>query len=199
MFKNSTSKEDKVQVALFGSGTGSNAETIIKTFKDHPTILPALVVSNKVDAGILNKAAFHNIPSAVISKEELQDQEKTIKVLADHKINFIVLAGFLLKIPSYLINAFPNKIINIHPALLPDFGGKGMYGMRVHEAVKRSGASKTGITIHYVDEVYDHGKVIFQRQIKLTPSDSPESIAQMVLKEEHEWYPKIIESLLHKG
>lgn len=183
-------------IAIFASGRGSNAEAIIRYFKEHPAIKVALIVTNNPEAGVLKIAAANNIVSAIVSNKGLED-EKIMNALMDcFDIQFIVLAGFLKMMPGFLLHRFPKKIINIHPALLPAFGGKGMYGMRVHEAVIANKAAKTGITIHFVNDKYDDGEVILQQEVALQPTDNPESIAARVQRLEHEWYPKTIEKLL---
>lgn len=183
------------KIAILASGNGSNAEEIIKHFKNAEAAEVALIISNKPDAFVLKRAENHNIPSKVISRKQLQDGD-LLPVLKHYEIDFIVLAGFLLLIPQYLVKAFPNKIINIHPALLPKYGGKGMYGDRVHQAVKESGDKETGITIHFVNENYDEGEVIFQGKCEVLPNDTPEQIAKKVHQLEYKYFPKIIEQVL---
>ena len=183
-------------IAIFASGKGSNTEAIIRHFKTHPSIRVMLVITNNPEAGVLKIAAANNIVSAIVSVRGLQD-EKTMNALMDcFDINFIVLAGFLKMVPAFLLQRFPKKIINIHPALLPAHGGKGMYGARVHEAVIANKETKTGITIHFVNDKYDDGEVILQKEVALEPADNPETIAAKVHRLEHEWYPKTIEKLL---
>jgi phosphoribosylglycinamide formyltransferase-1 len=184
------------RIAIFASGKGSNAEAIIQHFKDHPSIQVALIVTNNPEAGVLKIAAANNIVSAIVTTHGLQ-KEKIMRALMEcFEIDFIVLAGFLKMIPEYLLQKFPKKIINIHPALLPLHGGKGMYGMKVHEAVVAGKEAKTGITIHFVNDKYDDGEVILQKEISLKPADNSETIAEQVNRLEHEWYPKTIEKLL---
>lgn len=182
-----------IRIAIFASGTGSNAHEIIRYFKNHPRVNVSALFSNKEGSGAVQIAHNNYIPVIVFSKQELDEQQPLLNTLNELKIDWIVLAGFLLKIPSLLIREFNHKIINIHPALLPDFGGKGMYGLHVHRAVKESGKRITGITIHYVNELYDKGDRIFQRETNIDPSDTPEMIAEKVLQLEHYWYPRIIE------
>lgn len=188
--------DNKIQIAIFASGSGSNARKIIEYFKNHATIKVALVVSNRKEAGVLDIAKEHNIDTLIISKSTFYETEEILKPLSDYKISFIVLAGFLLLVPKYIIRRFNKKIINIHPALLPKFGGKGMYGHHVHEAVKEAGDSETGITIHYCNEHYDEGSVIFQAKCSVLPSDSPDDIAKRVLALEHANFAKVIEHVL---
>lgn len=156
----------------------------------------SLIVSNKAKAHILKRAQNHNIPDLFISKKQFQDAKTILNILTKHQIDMIVLAGFLLLIPAYLVNAYPNKIINIHPALLPKFGGKGMYGMNVHKAVADAGENKSGPTIHYVNEHYDEGNIIAQFKVAIEPEDTPDIIAKKVLALEHKYYPEVIEELL---
>ena len=152
----------KTNVAIFASGAGSNAQNIINFFKNNIQINIALIVCNKPGAGVLQIAISNNIPTLLIEKDNFFNGDAYTQTLQKHHINFIVLAGFLLKVPNVLLKSFPQKIVNIHPALLPKFGGKGMYGHFVHEAVLAANETQSGITIHYVDEVYDHGNIIFQ-------------------------------------
>ncbi len=185
-----------VQLAIFASGTGSNARRLIEHFKNSEVAQVALVVSNKPDAGVLEIAREHNIPIHLISRQSFYETEEILDVLKEKSVDFVVLAGFLWLIPAYFVRAFPQKIINIHPALLPKYGGKGMYGMRVHEAVKAAGDAETGITIHYVNEQYDEGNTIFQANCTLTPDDLPADIARKVQLLEHRHFPEIIENLV---
>ena len=182
-----------IQMAVFASGTGTNAQQIIRHFQFHPLIKIALVVCNKPGAGVIEIAQKENIPVLMIEKEKfLQGNAYTDELNSLH-INFIVLAGFLWKIPSKLTKAFPNKIINLHPALLPKYGGKGMYGHFVHEAVIAAGEKESGITIHYVDEWYDHGNIIFQAYCAIDANETPASLAQKIHALEHKNYPAVIE------
>lgn len=183
------------QLAILASGNGSNAEEIIRHFKDSSKATIALVGSNKKDAYVLERARNHNIPHFSFTKADLEEGRLKDQLLA-LKIDLIILAGFLLKIPEHLIATFPDRIINIHPSLLPKYGGKGMYGSFVHQAVKDNQEEFTGITIHYVNQHYDEGTVIFQEKVAISPDDSPEIIAQKVHALEHKYFPKVIESLL---
>lgn len=182
-------------IILFASGKGSNAAAIIDYLKLHPFARVSLIVSNKKDAGVLNIAAQENIPSKVVDKEFFHSQEFKLQ-LQSLKPSLIVLAGFLWKIPEVLVKAFPEKIINIHPALLPDFGGKGMYGHHVHDAVLKAGKKESGITIHYVNEVYDSGGIILQARCVVAPSDDTDSLAQKIHRLEHFFFPRTLEFLL---
>jgi phosphoribosylglycinamide formyltransferase-1 len=184
------------QIAIFASGAGSNAAEIIDHFRSHDTIRVVLVVSNKPEAGVLDIAGKEHISSLIIEKEPFFRGSAYLEELKEKGVDFIVLAGFLWKIPSALVKAYPGRIINIHPALLPKYGGKGMYGRFVHEAVVEAKETETGITIHYVDELYDHGQVIFQERVPVTPEDTPETVAQKVHRLEHQHFPKIIEAVV---
>jgi phosphoribosylglycinamide formyltransferase-1 len=183
-------------VAIFASGNGSNAEQVVRYFKNHPNVKVNLILSNRTDAYVLQRAKNLGVDSMIFSKRDLYETDKVLQMLKINKIGWIVLAGFLWKIPHVIIQDYRERIINIHPALLPDFGGKGMYGMHVHEAVIKSGKKISGITIHLVDEIYDNGKIIFQAQCDVEGSDTPESLANKIHKLEHEFFPKVIENLL---
>jgi phosphoribosylglycinamide formyltransferase 1 len=183
----------KFRVAIFASGNGTNAEAIIKHFQHHLSITIALVLSNNKEANVLVRAAKLNVPTFTFNKLEFKDSVRVLSKLQTQEITHIVLAGFMWLVPSYLVMAYPTKIINIHPALLPKYGGKGMYGASVHEAVKTNNESMTGITIHLVNEHYDEGKILLQKSCHVLPSDSPEDIANKVHTLEHEWYPRQIE------
>ena len=183
-------------IAIFASGAGSNAKKIIDHFRNSDVVTISLIACNKPGAGVLNIAAAENIPVLLIEKEKFFRGNAYIDELKEKKVDLIVLAGFLWKIPDRLIEAFPRKIVNIHPALLPKFGGKGMYGNFVHEAVINAGEKMSGITIHYVDEDYDNGDTIFQARCAVLESDTPGSLAQRIHLLEHAHYPVVIEDLL---
>jgi phosphoribosylglycinamide formyltransferase 1 len=187
------------QIAIFASGKGSNAKKIIEHFKNHSTIKVKLVVCNKPDAGVLSIAHDYGIPTLLIEKEKFFRGNGYVDELKEQGINFIALAGFLWKIPQPIINEYRHRIINIHPALLPRYGGKGMYGSRVHEAVLAAKEYRSGITIHLVDEVYDNGDIIFQKECDVEDDDTPESLAQRVHELEHYYYPRVIEKMLKLG
>ena len=187
-----------IKIAIFGSGSGTNAENIIQYFECNPSIEVTLVLSNKADAYILERARLHHIPSAVFTKADFNNTLELLSLLKEHEVDFIVLAGFLLQIPVDLIHAYPNKIINIHPALLPKYGGKGMYGDRVHEAVIASGDKFSGITIHYIDEHYDSGSVIFQAKCDVLPTDTLHDLAARIHALEYKYFPKVIEETICK-
>lgn len=183
----------KVRLAIFASGGGSNALAICEYFKNHQQIEVALILSNKATAPILEKAKLVNVEALWFSKSDFESGEKILALLMQKEITHIVLAGFLLLIPPYLLQAFPNAIVNIHPALLPKFGGKGMYGIKVHEAVKAAAEKESGITIHVVNERFDEGRILFQANCPLTDFDTAETIAKKVLELEHKYYSVEIE------
>jgi phosphoribosylglycinamide formyltransferase-1 len=189
-------KQNKTNIAIFLSGSGSNARKIIEHFKDHPSVSIALLVSNKPDLGAIAIAKENNIPLLSISKSMLYDEQLFLKSLADYDVDFIVLAGFLLLVPPYLVKHFEKKVVNIHPALLPKYGGKGMYGHHVHEAVKAAGETESGITIHFCNAHYDEGDIIFQAKTDLAADDTPQDIARKVLALEHANFAKVIEDIL---
>ncbi|MBI3218969.1 MAG: phosphoribosylglycinamide formyltransferase [Bacteroidetes bacterium] len=181
------------RLALFASGSGSNAEVIILHFKNHPQIDVALVLTNNPTAGVIERAQKLDVQTKFFTREQFRESEPILQLLRQYEITHIVLAGFLLQIPTSLIQEYPSRIINIHPSLLPKFGGKGMYGMKVHEAVKQSGETETGITIHEVNEHYDEGRVLFQANCKVEETDTPEQIARNVQALEHQHFPLVIE------
>lgn len=183
------------RLAILASGSGSNAEKIMEFFKDSKKAQIALVASNKADAFVLERARKFGVSTFTFNRKEL-DAGILLEKLQKEKIDWVILAGFLLKIPVELIRAFPERMVNIHPALLPNYGGKGMYGSFVHEAVKASGDTRTGITIHLVNEHYDEGKIIFQAATEITKDDTPYSIAQKVHELEHRYFPEVIDSLI---
>ena len=185
-----------VNIAIFVSGSGSNCENLIRYFDHSDAVKCALVVSNKPDAYALVRAERLGVPTAVVPKAQLNTPEETLPLLQKYGIDFIVLAGFLPLIPAYLIDAFPRKIINLHPALLPKFGGKGMWGHHVHEAVKAAGETETGMTVHYVTPVCDSGEIIAQFRTPLSPSDTVEDIAEKEHQLEMEHFPKVVEEIL---
>ena len=186
------------KIAIFASGSGTNAEKIIEYFKDHSSATVSLLLSNKKDAKALERAAKHGVQTRIFNRTELYETENILHLLEEKKIDLIVLAGFLWLIPENLVDAYPYRIINIHPALLPKYGGKGMYGSRVHEAVIESGDKESGITIHYVNPEYDEGKIIFQAKCNVDPDDDPDSLAQKIHQLEYEHFPKVIENLIIK-
>ncbi|UKN00644.1 phosphoribosylglycinamide formyltransferase [Paracrocinitomix mangrovi] len=185
-------------IAIFASGGGSNAESIIRHFNAVDDIDVSLIVTNKADAFVVERAKTHAIPYYVHTKEDV-DNGQLLKMLSEKNVDFIVLAGYLKKVGDDLIQAYPNKIVNIHPALLPKFGGKGMYGMNVHKAVVAAGETISGMTIHFVNEHYDEGQIIEQHQCELDEVDSAEDVAAKVLKLEHAYYPKAIEKIIRQA
>jgi phosphoribosylglycinamide formyltransferase-1 len=186
------------KIAVAASGGGSNAQKIVEHFASSAAIEVALIACNKPEAGVLSIAQQHGIPTLLIERERFFRGDGYVPVFIEHRISLIVLAGFLWKVPQTLITAFPKKIINIHPALLPRYGGKGMYGAAVHEAVRAAGEVETGITIHYVDEQYDHGAVIFQARCAVAAGDDAATIAKKVQQLEHYYYPRVIEDVVKK-
>ncbi len=186
------------KIAIFASGSGSNAENIILFFAKNPEIRVSSVFCNIPDAYVLERAKKYHIPSYIFNKEELRDPEGVLKTLKDTGIDFIVLAGFLWKIPSGIITEFDRKIVNIHPALLPKYGGKGMYGMNVHCAVIASGEKESGITIHYINERYDEGDIVFQAKCPVSPGDTPEMLAEKIHALEHAHFPRVVEDIIKK-
>lgn len=186
-------RSPRFHIAVLASGSGSNAEVIFEYFKNHPDISVDLVLTNNPKAFVIERAERSGVPVKTFSKDEFKSSGEVLQWLEEKSITHIVLAGFLWMIPVYLVHAYPNRIINIHPALLPKFGGKGMYGMNVHEAVKAANEKESGITIHLVNEHYDEGQVIFQKHCPLGPDFSPADISACVQKLEHQYYPQVIE------
>lgn len=185
-----------MNIAIFVSGGGTNCENLIRYFEQSDVVKCTLVVSNKPDAYALVRAERLGVPTAVITKAQLGNPDETLPLLEGYGIEFIVLAGFLPLVPAYLIEAFPRKIINLHPALLPKFGGKGMWGHHVHEAVKAAGETETGMTVHYVTPVCDGGEIIAQFCTSLSPSDTVDDIAEKEHQLEMEHFPKVVEQVI---
>jgi phosphoribosylglycinamide formyltransferase-1 len=183
------------KILLFASGTGSNVENIIQHFKNHHDIIVVSVYTNNPNAKVLDKVKNYNIPTLIFNREQLTDGFVFDKI-AELKPDLTVLAGFLWKMPEEIVKAYPNKIINIHPALLPKYGGKGMYGIKVHQKVLENKEKETGITIHYVNEHYDEGEFIFQQKVAIEDCKTPEDVANKIHELEHKYFPKIIEKLL---
>ena len=183
-------------IALFASGSGSNAQRIIEYFQDHPEIKVSILLSNNKDAYALERAKKLGVETLVFDRKTFTASNEVVNVLKKRAISWIVLAGFLWLVPDNLTKAFKDKIINIHPALLPLYGGKGMYGMHVHKAVVEAGDQESGISIHYVNENYDEGKLIFQAKCLVEPGDTPEIVAKKVQALEHEHFPRVIEELI---
>ena len=185
-----------MNIAIFVSGSGTNCENLIKYFKDSEVVNIALVVSNKPDAYALVRAERLGVPTAVTPKAELNAPDVMMPLLSKYDIEFIVLAGWLPLIPSFLIDAYPHRIINIHPALLPKYGGKGMWGHHVHEAVKAAGETETGRTVHWVTPVCDAGEIIAQYRVALSPEDTVDDIAEKEHQLEMEYFPKVVEEII---
>ncbi len=196
---NIVSSESKTRLAILASGGGSNADKICAYFNSHNSISIAVIISNRKDAGVFSVAEAHHIESVYLPKSKWSDASHVLELLHSKEITHLVLAGFLMHIPDWLVNAYPNLIINIHPSLLPLYGGKGMFGHHVHEAVKASGDSVSGITIHEVNEHYDEGKILFQQEVLLDPNDTPDDIATTVLAIEHAAYSQVIEEWILKS
>lgn len=188
----------KKRIAIFASGSGSNAQKIMEHFKKHPDAEVVIVLTNNPEAYVLQRADNFEIPSHIFDKHEFYKTDDVVRLLKNLQIDLIVLAGFLWLIPQNLLKAFPNKIINIHPALLPKFGGKGMYGDRVHQAVIEAGEEESGITIHYVNENFDEGETIHQSRFRIEEGDDIEMIKFKGQQLEHLHYPKVVEQVLKK-
>ena len=182
----------KVNIAIFASGEGTNCENIIRYFKDSDRVCTALVVSNKAESPVLRKAQELGVPVQSVSKAELNEETVMMPLMQQYAIDFIVLAGFLPLIPDFLLEAFPRRIVNIHPSLLPKYGGKGMWGHHVHEAVKAAGETETGMTVHWVTPVCDGGGIIAQYRVALSQEDSAEVIAEKEHVLEMKYYPQVI-------
>ena len=182
----------KINIAIFASGEGTNCENIIRYFKDSDRVCTALVVSNKAESPVLRKAQEFGVPVQSVSKAELNEETVMMPLMQQYAIDFIVLAGFLPLIPDFLLEAFPRRIVNIHPSLLPKYGGKGMWGHHVHEAVKAAGETETGMTVHWVTPVCDGGGIIAQYRVALSPEDSAEVIAEKEHVLEMKYYPQVI-------
>ena len=187
------------RIAIFASGSGSNAENIATHFQQNEHARITLFLTNNPKAKVLERAKRLQIPAVVFNRHELLEEMHLLRILKDQKIELIVLAGFLLKIPTYLIKAYPNRIINIHPALLPKYGGKGMYGKHVHEAVIKAKENNSGITIHYVNENYDEGTILFQASCKVDKQDDADSLAQKIHQLEYQHFPEVIQSVVENG
>jgi len=189
----------KNKIAIFASGSGTNAENIGRFFTHHPKAEVCLILSNKKDAGVVLRAKNLGIPCIIFNREDFYDNAKVQTDLKKYKVDFIILAGFLWLLPKELIQSYPKRIINIHPALLPKYGGKGMYGMRVHETVLANNEVESGITIHYVNEEYDSGDIIFQARCGISKNDTAEDLAEKVHALEYEHFPRVIERIVGRG
>lgn len=186
------------KIAIFASGSGSNAENIVEYFKESTDVSVSLIVCNKADAFVLERAKRLGIPSKVVTGKEMRDQDAVMALMNEYGIDFIVLAGYLLLIPKYLVDAYPNAIVNIHPALIPLHCGKGMYGDRVHEDVIACGDTQSGITIHYVNEFFDNGDIIFQATCPVEPGDTAHDVATKVHALEYAHFPRVIAETVAK-
>lgn len=185
------------KIAILASGNGSNAENIMNYFKDKEEVGKVVVLlANHDDAPVLKRAEKFGVPTVTFSKKELDETTKVDEALKSYGVEFVVLSGFMLKMPERLVAQYPNAMVNIHPALLPKFGGKGMYGHHVHEAVIAAGEKESGITIHYVNEHYDSGNIIFQAKCPVEPTDTPDTLAARVHELEYRWFPEVIAKTL---
>mgnify|MGYP001816845179 CR=1 FL=1 len=198
MIPSKTPKENRVKkrIVIFASGSGTNAQNLIQYFQQSKFAEVVLVLSNKKDAQVLNRSKSLLVKSKHFTKEELFSPEGVLRLLKEAKADLIILAGFLLKFPNIILTEYPNQVINLHPALLPKYGGKGMYGHYVHEAVIANKEKETGITIHYANENYDEGAIIFQKSIKLSRDDTAETVAHKIHKLEYKYFPKVVEGIL---
>ena len=193
-----TENYDMKKIAVFASGNGSNAQKIIEYFKEKKSGEVSIIFSNKKDAFVLDRAKNLGVPACVFSRQQFYESKKVLNILLEKETDLIVLAGFLWLIPNNILDEYKNRIINIHPALLPKYGGKGMYGKIVHEAVIDAGDKESGISIHYVNEEYDKGEIIFQAKCPVEKGETPESLARKIHKLEYEYFPKIVENVLNK-
>ncbi len=184
------------RLAILASGTGSNARKIIEYFAGKPEVEVVLVASNRSTAPVLDMAREHGVPTFVLRRKDFYESENFLELLREKQVTWVVLAGFLWLVPQYLVHAFRGRMVNIHPALLPAYGGKGMYGMHVHRAVKEAGEEKSGITIHQVNDRYDEGDIVFQATCRLEPDDTPETIAKKVQALEHRHFAPVLEKLM---
>jgi phosphoribosylglycinamide formyltransferase 1 len=195
-FEISNESPEMKNIAIFASGSGTNAQNIAEYFSGHHRIKVSLILANKPDAYVLERAKRLDIPAFVFGRKDFYESDTVLNILKNFRIDLIVLAGFLWFVPDNLLQAYPKKIVNIHPALLPKHGGKGMFGEKVHEAVIREGDKKTGITIHFVNDHYDEGEIIFQDFFDVLPGDTAESIAQRVHQLEYKHFPRVIEEVV---
>lgn len=186
-------------IILFASGNGSNAENICKYFQHHSQIKVVALICNKEGAGVFERVKPYGIPTHLVSKKQLQDEQYFLNLIAPYNADLLVLAGWLLLVPHYLVNHYEQKIVNVHPSLLPKFGGKGMYGHHVHEAVKEANESETGISIHWVNQHFDEGEIIYQAKTQLSAEDNVEDIAKKIAVLEMANFPKVIESILTRN
>lgn len=185
------------KLAVFASGSGTNAENIINYFTNHPEITVDIVLSNRPDAFVLERVKKFSIKTLVFNRLDFYENDIVVSELLKRRIDYIILAGFLWLIPQNLIKKFPRRIINIHPALLPKYGGKGMYGMKVHETVIKNREKESGISIHFVNENYDEGELIFQAKCIIEDTDTPDSLADKIHKLEYDYFPGVIEDVIY--
>ena len=183
-------------IAIFASGSGTNAENLIKYFSTEKDFIVSLVLSNKPYAYVINRAEKHSVKTKIFDRSDFYESSRVINILEKNNIDFIVLAGFLWLIPKNILKHYPNQIVNIHPALLPNYGGKGMYGDHVHKAVLDNKESQSGISIHYVNEEYDKGEIILQASCKVSEEETVESLANKIHKLEHAYFPIVVEQLI---
>ncbi len=186
------------KIAVFASGSGTNAENLIHYFSNEKSARVSLVLTNKPDAYVLERAGKLSVQSEIFDRDDFYGSNRILDILQKEEIDFIVLAGFLWLVPAKIIEAYRDRIVNIHPALLPSYGGKGMYGSRVHEAVIANGERQSGITIHRVNEIYDEGDIIFQARCSIDPGDDAESLARKIHKLEYEHFPAVVKELIDK-
>jgi phosphoribosylglycinamide formyltransferase-1 len=184
------------RIAIFASGSGSNAEKICAYFSDRTDVQVNLILTNNPQAGVIQRARKYSIPVIVFDKKTFYDTDRIVEILKNNHIDLVVLAGFMMLIPASLLEKYSEKMVNIHPALLPKFGGKGMYGHFVHEAVVAGGEKESGITIHFVNENYDEGNIIFQASCEITETDTPDDVARKVQVLEHEHFPRVIDEVV---
>ncbi len=184
------------RIAIFASGSGSNAEKIAQYFSERADVQVTLILTNNPEAGVIRRARKLHIPVVVFDRQIFYDSKRILELLTNEKVDLIVLAGFMMLIPDFLVSAFAEKMVNIHPALLPKYGGKGMYGSFVHEAVVAAKEKESGITIHYVNEHYDEGNIIFQASCEVLESDSPDDVAAKIHELEHHHFPRIIDEVI---
>ena len=189
---------EQKRIAIFASGSGSNCENLIRYFEGSDVVKCALVVSNKADAYVLERAKRLGVPTAIMPKALLNDADEMMPLMREYDIDFIVLAGFLPLVPNFLLDAFPRRIVNLHPALLPKYGGKGMWGHHVHEAVKAAGETETGMTVHWVTPVCDGGDIIAQYKCEIAPSDSVDDIAEKEHQLEMRYFPEVVERIIRE-
>ncbi len=187
------------KIVIFASGSGSNAENIINYFKGSDSVEVTMILTNNPSAGVIGRGKRLDIPVVVFSKKNFSQSDTVIRLLKNNQTDWIILAGFLWLVPESLIRTFPDRIINIHPALLPQYGGKGMWGHHVHEAVVGNGENESGISIHYVNKHYDEGNIIFQAKCDVTPADTADSVAKKVQELEYRYFPEVIEAEIRKN